>query len=182
MLPMLPCHSDDAVSLMSVLCCQFAVPLQYFLWRQQLLPIPRVVGSDLRCRCATDSLFPQMVLDLFPSWTGRFQVLFGVATDFRLSVLPALQFIAQHLQPHCQFGAIDRSHVSLRDKEFVGLETPRCSIRLLGHIEDDGMGVKLRGGVTINGSGGIVFKGSSNKPARGLRRVNIADTGLRVSL
>src|SRR5215469_6537453 len=74
----------DPIGLMSVLCCQFAVSLQYLSLGQEFLPIPGVVGSDLRCRCAVDSLFAQMVLNLFPSWTGRFQVLFGVAADFRL--------------------------------------------------------------------------------------------------
>src|SRR5262249_48993817 len=113
---------------------------------------------------------------------GRLQILFGVAPNFRLPMFTALQFIAQHLHPHCELGSIDRSHVSLRNEEFVGLETPRCSIRLLGDVEDDCMGVKLRGGVAINGTCGIVFKSSSNKLAGGLRRVNISDTGLCVSL
>src|SRR3974390_3694557 len=150
----------DPISLISVLCCQFAVPLQHLSLGQEFLPIPRVVGSDLRCRSTIDSLFAQMVFDLFPSRTGRLQILFGVATDLRLPMLPALHFIAQYLQPHCEFGSIEGSHVSLRNEEFVGLETSRCSVRLLGHVEDDGMGVKLRGGVAINGSGGIVFKSS----------------------
>ena len=121
-----------------------------------------------------------MVLDLFSSWTGCLQVLFGVATDFWLPMLPALQFIAQHLQMHCEFGSIDRSHVSLRNKEFAGLGTSGCSTRLLGHVEDDRMSMQLRCGVAINGTGGIVFKSSGNKFAGSLRRVNLRWT-LRTS-
>ena len=64
----------------------------------------------------------------------------------------------------------------------MGLETSRCSIRLLGHVEDDGVGVQLRRSVTINWTGGIVFKNRSNKLAGSLRRVDIADAGLCVSL
>src|ERR1700733_9254839 len=121
---------------MSVLCSQFAVSWQYLALGQEFLPIPRVVGSDLRRRCAIDSLFPQMILNLFASWTGRLQIVFGVAPNLRLPMLPALQFIAQHLQPHCEFGSVNCRYVSLRNKEFVGLETSRCSVRLLGHVED----------------------------------------------
>src|SRR4029077_17187581 len=131
------------------------VSLQYLALGQEFLPIPCVVSSDLRCRCAIDSLFPQMIFDLFAPWTGRLQILFGVATDFGLAMLSALQFIAQHLQPHCQFGSIDGRYVSLRNEEFVGLEAARCSIGLLGHVEDYGMGVKLRRGIATNGTCGI---------------------------
>ena len=125
----------DPISLMSVLCCQVAVSLQHLALGQEFLPIPRVVGSDLCCRCAIDSLLAQMVFDLFSSWTGRLQVLFGVAADFRLPMFPAFQFIAEHLQPHCQFGSVNCRHVSLGNEEFVGLEAPRlfslaCSVTL----------------------------------------------------
>jgi hypothetical protein len=86
------------------------------------------------------------------------------------------------LQLHCQFGSVNRRHVSLRNEQFVRLEAARCAIRLLGHVEDDSVGVQLRCGVAIDGASGIVLKSSSNKLAGGLRRVNIADTGLCVSL
>src|SRR5271165_5990310 len=164
---------------MPVLCCQLTVPPQNDFLRQQFLSVPRVMGSDLRCRCAIGSLFAQMVFNLFSSWTGRLQVLSGVASDFGLAMLAALQFIAQHLEPHCQFGSVNCRHVSLRNEQFVRLEATRSSVCLLSYVEDDGMRVQLRCGVTINGTGGIVFKGSSYKLAGGLWRVNIADTGLR---
>ena len=140
-----------------------------------------MVGSDLCRRCAIDSLLAQMVFDLFASWTGRLQVLFGVAADFRLPMFPAFQFIAEHLQPHCQFGSVNCRHVSLGNEEFVGLEAPRYSVGLLSYVEDDCMGVKLGRGIAINGTSGIVFKSGGNKLAGSLGRVNIADTGLRVS-
>src|SRR6516162_1854831 len=114
-----------------------------------------------------------MILNLFPSWTGRLQILFGVATHFRLPMLPAFEFIAQRLQPHCQFGPIDRSYVSLRNKEFVGLKAARRSVGLLSYVEDDGVGVELRCGIAINGTCSIVFKSSSNKLASRLGRVDI---------
>jgi hypothetical protein len=44
------------------------------------------------------------------------------------------------------------------------------------------MGVKLRRGVTVHWPRGIVLKGSRNEFAGCLRRVDVADAGLRVLL
>ena len=52
----------------------------------------------------------------------------------------------------------------------------------LGDVEDHSMGVKLRRGVTVHRAGGVVLEGSRNEFAGRLRRVNIADAGLRVLL
>src|SRR6266545_3445448 len=172
----------NAISLMSVRRSQLAMPPQNVFLCQQLLTVARVVGGDLRCGCAVDSLFAQMVFDLFTTRAGSLQVFLGVAMDFWLSVLSALQFIAQYLQPHCQFGSIDCGHVSLRNEQFVRLETARASVRLLSHVEDYSMGVKLRRGIAINWPSRVVFKRGGDKFARGLRRANIADTCLCVSL
>jgi hypothetical protein len=72
-----------------------------------------MVGRDLRCRGSVDSLFPQMVFDLFTSRTGGLQVFLRVASDFRLSMLAALQLVAQFFQTQCQLGSVDRRGVAL---------------------------------------------------------------------
>jgi hypothetical protein len=95
LLTVLASLGHDLIGLISVLCCQLTVLPQYLALGQEFLLIPRAVGSDLRGRCAIDSLFPQMVLNLFSSRTGRLEILFGVPADFRLAMLAALQFIPQ---------------------------------------------------------------------------------------
>jgi hypothetical protein len=72
--------------------------LQDFSRRQQFLAVARMVGRDLRCRGSVDSLFPEMVFDLFPPRTGSLEIFFRVASNFRLPMLAALQFVAQLFQ------------------------------------------------------------------------------------
>jgi hypothetical protein len=72
-----------------------------------------MVGRDLRRRGSVDSLFPEMVFDLFASRTGSLKIFFRVAFYFRLSMLAALQFVAQLFQTQSQLGSIDRRGVAL---------------------------------------------------------------------
>jgi hypothetical protein len=51
----------------------------------------------------------------------------------------------------------------------------------LGHVEDHGMGMKLRGRIAIDGPRGIVLEGGGNEFSRRLRGMHIADPRLRVS-
>jgi len=75
---------DYEVRLMPALGSKLAVPLYDFSWRQQFLAVACMVGRDLRCRSSVDSLFSEMVFDLFTSWTGSLQIFLRVASDFRL--------------------------------------------------------------------------------------------------
>ncbi len=72
-----------------------------------------MVGRDLRRRGSVDSLFPEMVFDLFTSRTGSLQIFLRVAFYFRLSMLAALQFVAQLFQTQSQLGSVDRRDVAL---------------------------------------------------------------------
>lgn len=67
-------------------------------------------------------------------------------------------------------------------KHLVGLETARLAVLPFGHVEDDGMGMKLRCRVAIHGPRGVVLEGRGDDLARCLRRVDIADPRLRVVL
>ena len=102
MLPVLTRLDDYVVSLMPILRGQLPVPPQNFLRRQQFLVVARVVGRDLRCRRSVDSLLPQMIFDLLPARTGSLQVFFRIASDFRLPMLAAFQFVAQLFEMQCQ--------------------------------------------------------------------------------
>jgi hypothetical protein len=66
---LLTCSGHNVVSLMPILCCQLAMPPHDVFLRQYFLPVARVMRSDLRCRCTVDSLFPQMIFDLFSART-----------------------------------------------------------------------------------------------------------------
>src|ERR1700682_2842789 len=52
----------------------------------------------------------------------------------------------------------------------------------LGHIEDHGMGVKLRRRIAIDGPRGIVLESGGDEFSGRLRGMHIADPRLRVSL
>src|ERR1039458_7094091 len=75
--------------------------------------IARMVGRDLRCRGSVDSFFSEMVFDLFTSRTGSLQIFLCVAFYFRLSMLAALQFVAQRFHSQRQFGSVDCCDVAL---------------------------------------------------------------------
>ena len=80
-----------------------------------------MVGRDLCRRGSVDSLFSKMVFDLFPSRTGSLQIFLRVAFYFRLSMLAALQFVAQLFQTQRQLRSVDRRDVSLGHKHLVRL-------------------------------------------------------------
>jgi hypothetical protein len=60
------------------------------------------------------------------------------------------------------------------------LQGSRLAVVALCHIENDGMGMQLRGGVPIDRPGCVVLEGCGCKFACRFRRVNIADASLRV--
>jgi len=63
-------------------------------------------AAILRRRGSVDSLFPKMVFDLSTSRTGSLQIFLGVAFYFRLSMIAALQFVAQRFQTQSQLGSV----------------------------------------------------------------------------
>jgi hypothetical protein len=72
-----------------------------------------MVGRDLCRRGSVDSLFPEMVFDLFTPRTRSLQIFLRVALYLRLSMLAALQFVAQLLQTECQLRSVDRRDEAL---------------------------------------------------------------------
>src|SRR5208283_562897 len=55
------------------------------------------------------------------------------------------------------------------------------TVLALGHVEDDGMSMKLGRSVAINGPRGVVLESGSDKFPGRLRGMDIADSRLRVS-
>jgi hypothetical protein len=80
---------------------------------QQFLAVPSMVSRDLCRHRSVDSLFPEMVFDLFKSRAGSLQIFLRVAFYFRLSMLAALQLVARLFQTQSQLGSVDRRGVAL---------------------------------------------------------------------
>src|SRR5216683_79142 len=146
-----------------------------------------MVGRDLRRRGSVDPLFPEMVFDLFTSRTGSLQIFLRVAFYFRLSILAALQFVAQLFQTQCQLGSVHRRDVALRHEHLMRLQSSDLfpvfrTALALGHVEDHGMSMKLGRSIAINGPRGVVLESRGDEFPGRLRGMNIADPRLRVSL
>src|SRR5208337_856167 len=172
----------NAIRLMAVLSRQFTVPLQYLFRGVNLLTVSGAMGGDLRGARAFSSNLLQVFLDLFSPWTRCIEIFLRVALDFRLSVLAAFDFIAQPLQAHGKLGTIHAGRILLRLEKASLLKRPRLAVLALGQIENDGMRMKLWCGIPIHRAGSIVLEGGGDELGRRLRRVNIADTRLRIPL
>ena len=55
------------------------------------------------------------------------------------------------------------------------------AVLALGDVEDDDMGVELRRGIAVDGSGGVMLEGRGELSGQ-LRRLNVADPRLRVPI
>lgn len=99
-----------------------------------------------------------------------------------LSMLTTLYLVAETLQPHGEFGAVHTCRIVLRLKETTLLQRARLAILPLCDVEDHSMGMKLRRCVSINWTRSVMLEGCCYKLSSRLRRMNIADAGLRVVL
>src|ERR1035441_937 len=128
-----------------------------------------------------------MVFDLFTSRIGSLQIFLRVALYFWLSILTALQLVAQLFEMQCQLGSIDRRGVALGHEHLVRLQSSHLlpvfgAVLPFGHIEDHGMGMKLRRRVAIDGPRGIMLESGCDEFPRCLWGMHIADPRLRVLL
>src|SRR5260370_3427132 len=147
-----------------------------------LLAIARAMGSNL-CRArAFYSNRLQVQLDLFSSRTGCIQIFLRVALDLGLTVFAAVDLITQPLQTHGKVRTINAGRILLRLEKASLLKRPRLAVLTLGHIENDGMSMKLWCGIPIYRAGSVVLKGGGNELGRRLGRVDIADPRLRIPL
>ncbi len=140
------------------------------------------MGGDLPGRRAVDSLLSLVILHLLTARTRRLQILPRVALDLRLTVLAALQLVAELLQARCQLRAIDRRAVVLRSVQLMRLHRTGLPVLALGHVENDGMGMKLRRGIASDGPRRIVLEGRGGELPCRLRGMHVADPRLRVVL
>src|SRR5260370_8067797 len=179
---MFACLGYNAIRVMDVLCSQFTVPPQYLFRGTNLLAVPRAMSSIL-CRARTfSSNLVQVILDLFSPRTGWTERFLRVTPDFRLAVRAAFDLIAQPLQPHGKLGPVHARCILLRLKKASLLKRPRFAALAFGHIENDGMSMKLRRSIPIHRAGSVMLEAGGNDLGRRLLRVNIADARLPIPL
>ena len=147
-----------------------------------LLVVTGAVSRNLGRARAFSSNLLQVTLDLFAARTGCIQVFLRVAPNFRLAMLSSLDLIANPLQPRGKLGTIHAGRILLRLEKAALLQRPRLAVLALGHIENNGMSMKLRRSIAIDWAGSVMLEGGDNELGRRLGRVDIADARLRVPL
>jgi hypothetical protein len=135
------------------------------------------------CRTRTiSSNLLQVPLNLFSPWTGCIQIFLRIALDLRLAMLAAVDLIAQPVKAHGKLGTVHTGRILLRLEKTSLLKRPRLAVLTLGHIENDHMSVKLWRGIPVYRAGSVMLEGGGNELGRRLRRVDIADSRLRIPL
>jgi len=97
----------------------------HLLDAQRLLGVPRPVRRDLRRSGSSSALLGESLFYLLTPRTRCLQILFRVSLDLRLTMLAALHFIAQPLQPRPQLRTVNRRRVLLRLVKFLRLQRAR---------------------------------------------------------
>src|SRR5216683_4148608 len=123
-----------------------------------------------------------ILANLLTSRTGSIKVFLGVALDLWRSASANGDFVAEFLQAVSQFRLIDGSGELLRSEETLWLDGGRLTILALGQIEDDRMGMELRGDVPIHRASRIMLEFGGDEFARSLLRMVPADASLRIVL
>ena len=161
---------------------QLTMPVQDVGRRLDLFGIAGAMCRNLSSSRALPADFFQLSRNLRTARTRRLQVLLRVALDLRLAMLPALNLVSQSLQPGGKFRPVNRRRKRLRLEEAALLQRMRVAVLTLGYVEDNDVRVKLRRGITIDRTGGIVLEGRRNELARLLRLPDVAHPRLGVPL
>ena len=111
----------------------------------------------------------QVLTNLLAARTRCVEILLRVALDLRRAAAASGDFVAERAKPVGQLGLIDGGGELLRREETLRLNGARLAVVALGHIEDDGVGVKLRRNVTIDRAGGVMLELRRNELACRLR-------------
>ena len=170
------------IGLVAELGGQLPVRSQHLPRRKNLFLVTGGVGSDL-CRFMTlvAAAFQILPYLLCPR-TRSVQILLCVTFDLRRTAAAGLKLVAEVAQPVGKLGLVDGGSELLRLKEAAFLQGTGLPILTFGHIEDDRVGVELRGGVTVNRAGCIVLEFCGDELARSLGSVVATDPGLGIAL
>src|ERR1700679_4174364 len=121
------------------------------------------MGGNLGSTRAVPANLLQVFFYLLPARTRCVEVLLRVALDLRLTMLAALNLVAQAMQSHGKLGAVHAGRILLRLEETALLKSTGLAILALGHIEDDSMGVELRRCIALNRASSVVLESGDDE-------------------
>ena len=173
---------DDPFRLVAELGRQRPVRGQNLAGGKNLFAIARGVSGDLcRRRTAVAHLF-KVVADLLRSGAGGIKIGLRVPLDLRSAAAPGLDFVAQTAQLIGQSRLVNRGRKALRIEQALRLDGAGLPWAPFGHIEDDGVGVKLGSGIAFDGPRGVMLELGGDEFAGGFGGVIAADPRLCVAL
>jgi hypothetical protein len=126
------------------------------------------MGGDLRSLVARETILLHVCEDLILALARSVKILLRISFDLGCAAPARRNLVAQFTQPEGQLRLVDGSGELLRLEEASLLKRPCRSVRALGDIEDDGVGMKLRRGVAIDGSRCVVLEFCDDELAGGL--------------
>src|SRR6202034_2693349 len=117
---------------------------------------------------------------LLAARTRSVKIRLRIARDLRRSALSGLNLIAQIAEPVGKLRLIDGSGKLLAVEITLRLNGACGAVRPLSHIEDDRMSMELRGGISIDRTGGVMLELCRNKVFGGFGGMVAADPRLRI--
>ncbi len=124
----------------------------------------------------------QVRLNLLTTRAGGVEVLARVAADLGLAAATAFDFVAECGHSRRQLRPVHRRRVLLCAIELAWLQRTDGAVRRLCQIEDDCVGVKLRGRVAVDWPRAVVFKERGDRIACCFRTSIAAEPRLHVRL
>jgi hypothetical protein len=119
---------NDAIGLVAVLTGHLLVSSLHLVMGEFKLGLAGLVRSDLSRGGAAETTFIEVLLNLLTPRTGCSEIRLGVAVDFRLAALAAVNLVAQVFQSHSEFRAIYGSAELLRLVDLTRLERPNVTV------------------------------------------------------
>ena len=170
-----PRCADHGLGLVAELGCELAMRGHHLAGRMNLFAVARRMRGDL------GGFFPiaagafEVLADLLAARARCVKILLRVALDLRRAAAAGRDFVAKLAEPVGQLRLIDGRGKLLRGEEALRLQGARLAVVAFGHIEDDGVRMKLRRNIAVDGPGGVVLKLGGDKlapssPADGSRR------------
>ena len=182
MLQAFPRRADNSFGLMAELGGKFPMRRHHIGRRMNLLCGRASNARRFRQLRNPFGLSFQILSNLLAARARCVEIFLRVAFDFWRAAAARGDFVTKLAEPEGQLRLVDGGRELLRRKQALRLQGAILTVVPFRHIEDDSMGMKLRGNITVHRPGGVVLKFRGDKLGRRLRRVVAADTCLRVVL
>ena len=141
---------------------------QNFGFTHHLFAVAGAVGGNLGGGGSGHSVFLEVLVDLLPPRTRRFKIFLRISANLWSAAFPGLQLVAEIAKSVRQLGLIDGGSVLLAIKQRLRLKRVEFAIRAPGHVEDDDVGMQLRGRISVNWPRCLMLEFGRNQLAGGL--------------